>query len=129
MMAVVRRNPIVITGAIAGVAIGGAQLAAGDPPWRAALALVFTIGYGLLVTGLARRSETASVLAGRPVDERWEHLNLEASAWALGATAMVALAAFVVAEATGADWLPYAFICVVIAIAYLGSLVLLRIRG
>ena len=82
----------------------------------------------LVVTIAARRSETVSVLAGRPVDERWQHINVEATAWALGLTAIVVLAAFVAADAMGGDRAPYAFMGAVMAIAYLGSLLLLRLR-
>jgi hypothetical protein len=45
-----------------------------------------------------------SVLAGRPIDERWQHINLEASTWVLGVSAIVVLAAFVAAQASRSDW-------------------------
>jgi hypothetical protein len=109
--------------------MGAAELAGGGGVGRAAISLAIPVGYGLLVTIVARRSETASVLAGRPVDERWEHFNLEASAWSLGITAIVILAAFVVADATHGDWMPYAFMGAVMATAYVASLVVIRLRG
>src|SRR3989304_4871673 len=67
----------------------------GGPIWRAAISTAIPIGYALLVTLLARHSETASVLAGRPVDERWELMNQEAAAGGLGLSAIVILAAFI----------------------------------
>ena len=123
------RSPVLAVGLLIGAAFGVAGSLGGAPIWRAGLSAAIPVGYAILVTLLARRSDTARVLMGRPVDERWEHFNLEASAWALGLTAFVGLAAFVFAEATGRDWAPYAFMCAVMAIGYVGGLTVLRLRG
>lgn len=128
-MTTLRRSPVLVVGIVIGLVFGAAALAGGGPWWRAALATAIPIGYAVLVTLVARRSETASVLAGRPVDERWEQMNLEASTWALGVTAIVALGAFVVADATRGDWMPWALICAVMAASYAGSLAVIRLRG
>jgi len=128
MTTAMRRSPVLAVGIVIGLVMGTAALMGGGEAWRAALTTVIPIGYAALVTILARRSESASVLAGRPVDERWEHINLEASAWALGASAVVVLAAFVVVQAQGGDWLPYALIGLAMAVSYVGSLVLVRLR-
>ncbi|MBA3877889.1 MAG: hypothetical protein C0498_13380 [Anaerolinea sp.] len=122
------RSPVLAVGIVIGLVFGAAGLIGDDPPWRVALSTAIPIAYALLVTLVGRRSETVSVLAGRPVDERWELINLEASAWALGVTAIVVLAAVIVADATGGDWLPYAFMGAVMAVAYAGSLAVLRLR-
>lgn len=127
-MTIVRRNPVLVVGICIGVVMGGAEVIGGASAWQAVVTAVFPIGYAVLVTIAARRSETVSVLAGRPVDERWQHINVEATAWALGLTAIVVLAAFVAADAMGGDRAPYAFMGAVMAIAYLGSLLLLRLR-
>ena len=124
----VARSPVLVTGVVIGAGLGLARLAGGGSPAEALLALAITAGYALLVTLLARGSETAGVLAGRPVDERWEHINLEACAWALGITALAVVGAFAVAEATGGDWQPYALMAVTIAVAYVGSLLIVRFR-
>jgi hypothetical protein len=123
------RSPVVIVGVLIGVVIGGAELISGGATWRVLLSGAIPIAYALVVTLVGRRSETVSVLAGRPVDERWQHMNLEASTLAFGLTAIVALAAFVVAQTTHGDWGPYAFLCAVMALAYAGSLAVLRLRG
>ena len=124
----IARSPVLVTGIVIGAGLGLAQLAGGGSPWGALLALVIPVGYALLVTLMGRRSDTAGALAGRPVDERWEHINLEACAWALGVTALVVVVAFAVAEATGGDWQPYALVAVTMAVAYVGSLVIVRAR-
>ncbi len=123
------RSPVVAVGIVVGAILGGAEIAGGGTVWRVATSALIPIGWALAVTILGRRNGTMSVLAGRPVDERYAHMNLEASAWALGITAFAALGAFVVADATRGDWAPYAFICAVMAAAYVGSLVVIRLRG
>jgi hypothetical protein len=128
-MSAMRHSPVLGVGILIGLAFGAAGLLGGDPPWRAAISAMIPIAYALVVTVVGTRSETASVLAGRPVDERWEHMNLEASAWALGASAIVVLGAFIVVEATHGDWAPYAFVAAVMAAAYAGSLAVIRVRS
>jgi len=124
-----RRSPVLAVGLLIGVAFGAAGVLGGDQPWRVALSTAIPIAYAVVVTVVGRRSETVSVLAGSPADERWAQMNLEASAWALGASAIVVLGAFIVAEATHGDWAPYAFVAAVMAIAYAGSLALIRARS
>jgi hypothetical protein len=125
----IRRSPVLFVGIVVGLVIGAAELAGGGPIWRAAVSTAIPIAYAVLVTLLSRRSEAAGVLAGRPVDERWELMNQEAAALALGLSAIVVLAAFIVADATGGDWLPYAFVGAVMAATYVGSLAVITLRG
>jgi len=56
--------------------LGPARLAGGSSPAEALLALVITAGYAFVITLLSVQSETVGALAGRLVDERWEHINL-----------------------------------------------------
>jgi len=123
-----REHPVLAVGIVIGLGLGVAEVLARGAAWQVAIAAGFPIAYAAIVTLVAPRSEAASLLAGRPVDERAEHINLEASAWALGLTAVVVLAAFAVAEASGNDWGPYAFIATVMALAYVGSLLVVRLR-
>ena len=127
-MTILRRAPVLAFGTLIAIAFGAAELAGGASPVRAGVSVAIILGWSILVTVLSRRSETMSALAGRPVDERWEHIGIEASAYAMAVSAVVVLGAFVVADATGGDWQPYAFIAVVIAVSYLGSLFILRAR-
>jgi len=128
MTTIIARYPALLVGVVIGPLMAAASLAGGGSPAEAAAALVIVVGYGIVVTALGHRSETASALAGRPVDERWEHINLEACAYALGISGIVVLAAFLVAEITGGTWQPYAGVAAVMAVSYLGSLVLVRAR-
>jgi hypothetical protein len=102
--------------------VGGGSLGA------AALGALIPIAYGVAVTLLARRSDVSSVLAGRPVDERWEHIGLEATALTLGISAFVVLGAVVLELASGGDAQPYALLGAAMAVAYVASLVVLRLR-
>ena len=129
MTTTIRRSPVLFVGIVVGLVIGAAELAGGGTVGPAAVSTAIPIAYAVLVTLLARRSEAASVLAGRPVDERWELMNQEAAAWALGLSAIVIIAAFIVADATGGDWLPYAFVGAVMGASYIGSLAVITLRG
>lgn len=124
----IARSPVLVVGLIIGLVFGASEVAVGGSPIRILLGGGIPIAYAALVSIVARRSETASVLAGRPVDERWMQMNLTASTWALGVSAIVVLAAFVIVQATGGDYLPYAFVAAVMALSYFGALVLLRLR-
>ncbi len=113
------------------VAIGVAYLLAG---WAGG-DLVFGL-FGLaLMTGLAvvlllirRRSETVKGLLDRR-DERINTIDLRATAFA-GVTVIVAvIIAFVVEIATGGDGSQYAWLGAVGGVAYIGALIVLRIRG
>ena len=127
-MKIMRSAPVLVTGTLIAAAFGIAELAGGGSAFRAGVSVAIILAWSILVTVLGRRSETMSVLAGRPVDERWEHINVEACAYALAASAIVVLAAFVIADASGGDWQPYGFMGVVMAVSYLGSLLVLRAR-
>jgi hypothetical protein len=128
MTTALSRSPVLAGAIPIGVAVAIANLVGGGSIASAAVSLAIVWGWGLGVTVLGRRSETISVLAGRPVDERWEHINLEACAWALGVSSVVILAAFVVTEATSGGWQPYAFMASVMAVSYTGSLIVVRLR-
>ena len=127
-MTTIVRSPVLVVGVVIGLVFGAAGLAGGGAAWSALVAAVIPLAYGLLVTLVGRRSDTASVLAGRPVDERSEHLNEEASTWAFGITAVVVLGAFVVTNAGRGDWAPYAAIAAVMGLAYIASLLVLQAR-
>lgn len=129
MTTAIRRSPVLVVGVVVGLVIGVAEFAGGGTVGWAAVSTAIPIAYAVVVTLLARRSEAAGVLAGRPVDERWELMNQEAAAWALGLSAIAIIGAFVVADATGGDWLPYAFIGAVMAATYIGSLAVITLRG
>jgi hypothetical protein len=126
---ILRESPVLVTGAILGLILAAGDLISGASAAHAAIALAIVLGWGLLVTVVGRRSETFSVLAGRPVDERWEHINLEATAIALGASALVVLFLVVATEVMHGDPLPYVLVGTLIGASYLAAVAWLRLRG
>jgi uncharacterized membrane protein len=123
------RHPALAAGIVIGPVMALASLLGGGSPIGAMVSLAIVLGYAVVVTLLGRRGDTFAILAGRPEDERAMHLNEVASTWAFGITAVVALGGVVVGQATGGPWGPFALIAVVMAIAYAGSLVVLRFRS
>jgi len=127
-MPTIIRSPVFVVGVIVGLALGAAELVGSGDPRRAIVSSGIPIVYGVVVTLVARRSDSLSVLAGRPIDERAAHFNEEASTWAFGLTAIVVVAAVAWEIAMRGDWAPYAVVAVVMAAAYLGSLFVLQAR-
>jgi hypothetical protein len=119
---------LILVGAAIGGIMGAADLAVNGSAGRALIDFAIVVGYTLILTLLQNRSETASVLAGRPVDERWASINLHALAAAGLVGAFVALGAFVVAEATGRDWSGLAIVAGAIGLAYIGGVIWYRWR-
>jgi hypothetical protein len=120
-----------LTTPLVSVAIGLAYLLAG---WAGG-DLEFGL-FGLaLMTGLAvvlllvrRRSETVKGLLDRR-DERINTIDLRATAFA-GITVIVAVViAFVVEIATGGDGSQYAWLGAIGGVAYIGAVIVQRIRG
>ena len=127
-MTTVVRSPVFVVGVIVGLALGTAELLGSGEGWRAIVSGGIPIVYAAVVTIVGRRSDSVSVLAGRPIDERAAHVNEEASTWAFGLTAIVVVAAVAWQVAVRGDWAPYAAVAVVMAVAYLGSLFVLQAR-
>jgi hypothetical protein len=117
---------------LVGVAIGGALGVAdllGSGSWGRALADVAIVaGYTSVLTVFRTRSETASALAGIPVDERWQAINLHALAAAGMVAAFVAMGGFAVAVATGHDWFGFAIVAGTVGISYIGGVIWYRFR-
>jgi uncharacterized membrane protein len=127
-MTTVVRSPVFVVGVVAGLAFGAAELLGSGEAWRVIVAAGIPIVYTAVVAIVGRRRDTLSVLAGRPIDERAEHVSQEASAWAFGLTAIVVVAAVAWQIAIRGEWTPYAAIAVSMAVAYLGSLFVLQAR-
>ena len=127
-MRTIVRSPVFVVGVLVGLALGAAELVGSGEVWRAIVSGGIPIVYAVVITIVGRRSDSLSVLAGRPIDERATHVNEEASTWAFGLTAIVVVAAVAWQVAIRADWAPYAAVAVVMAVAYLGSLFVLQAR-
>ena len=122
------RSPVVVVGAIVGLALGVAELVGSGVAWRAIVSAGIPLVYAAVVTVVGRRNDSVSVLAGRPIDERAMHVSEEASTWAFGLTAIAVVAAVAWQLAIRGDWAPYAAVAIIMAVAYLGSLFVLQAR-
>ena len=76
-----------------------------------------------------RRSETLAGLGGPTRDERWEKIDLEATALAGLVVALVIIGAFLVEVAQGQDGSPYSALGAVGGLAYVLAVVFLRSRS
>jgi hypothetical protein len=119
---------LVLVGLIIGGILGLADYAASGSVVRAIIDVAIVTGYSSIVAIFRSRSETASVLAGSPVDERWQVINMHALAAAGLVGAVVALGGFVLAQASGHDWSGFAIVAVAIGISYLGGVFWYRSR-
>jgi hypothetical protein len=127
-MTTVVRSPVFVVGLIVGLALGLAELVGSGEPWRALLSGGIPIAYAAIIAIVGRGSDALSALAGRPIDERAAHVSEKASTWAFGMTAIVVVAAVAWQIAIRGDWLPFAAVASVMAVAYLGSLFVLQAR-
>jgi hypothetical protein len=99
-------------------------------PSPASIAIVAVVGgYSLALVRLRTRSETASLLTGAPVDERWELINQRALAAVAEVMAAVLVSAYIVAMAVGIDPVPYFWTTTVLGLAYLFAIAWFRWRS
>jgi Na+/H+ antiporter NhaD/arsenite permease-like protein len=92
------------------------------------VAFAVVAAYALALVALQSRSETASLLSGLPVDERWESINGRALSLAAQVIALMILIAFLASQFSGGDAMPYAWLGAVFATAYLGGILWYRWR-
>jgi len=117
-----------VVGFVIGILMAAAELGRNAAPWQAALAFAIVAVYALGLRLLQSKSETASLLSGLPVDERWESINNRALALAAQVIAVILLAAFLVTQFGGGDAMPYAATLAVFSIAYIGGIAWYRWR-
>ena len=86
-----------------------------------AVGLIFLIG--------GRRSETLAGLGGPGRDERWEMIDLRATAFAGGVVIFAVIAGFLIEVARGGDASPYALIGALGGVAYVLAIAVLRARS
>lgn len=123
------RFVVPIVALVLGALIALSELAQNASPSSAALSFAIAGVYALAIFIFQTRSETASLLSGLPVDERWESINQRALVSAAQVIAAVTVGAFIVAEFRGGDAMPYAGMAAVFGITYLGSILWFRWRS
>jgi hypothetical protein len=121
------RTPLVGFGVA--VILAAVELAQGAPLPAAIAILAIVGGYSLVLARLRTRSDTASLLTGAPVDERWELINQRALAAVAEVMAVVLVGAYIVSMAAGVDPLPYFWTTTVLGFAYLAAIAWFRWRS
>jgi hypothetical protein len=114
---------------VLGILIALALLGSGASAAEAAVGFAIVAGYALIVRLIQSRSDVASLLSGRPTDERWESINLRALSLSAQVIAVAIVGAFLVARFGGADATPYLWLAAVFAATYLGGIVWYRQRS
>lgn len=90
------------------------------------LAIMTAFGVAVLLGG---RSETVRGLRGDGRDERFEMLDLRATAFAGTVLILAVIVAFIVEVSRGHSGEPYTWLGAIAGLAYIGSVVALRVRG
>ena len=124
----VSRWVVPVVGFVIGLLVAAAMLGGKATPLDAAIGFAIVAAYALGLRFLQTRSETASLLSGLPVDERWEAINASALSLAAQTLAVILLVAFLVTQFRGGDAMPYALLGAAFAMAYFGGIVWYRWR-
>lgn len=111
-----------------GLVVAAAELGRQATLLEALVAFAVLAAYALGLVALQSRSETASLLSGLPVDERWESINGRALSLAAQVIALMILITFLASQFSGGDAMPYAWLGAVFATAYLGGVLWYRWR-
>jgi len=115
------------TALVIGVAYFWASWAGGHPRtgvFMLSVMVVTAVGSVLF----ARRSETVKGLMDHR-DERLATIDVTATAGAGMAVILTIIVAFIVDLARGGDGMPYAWLGAIGAVAYVGAVIVLRVRG
>jgi hypothetical protein len=110
-----------------GLLMLGAFWIGGDPGQGAgALGVMVVLGAVFL---FGRRSETLQGLGGPGRDERWEKIDIHATALTGLVLISVVIGAFLVDVASGGDGNPYGLLGAVAGVTYIVAVAVLRARG
>jgi uncharacterized membrane protein len=121
------RTPVV--GVAIALVVAGIQYKSTGSAAEAIAVLAIVGGYALGLVALRSRSETAGVLSGVVVDERYELIHQRALAFSAQVMAVVLVGAFVAMEVIGNDAAPYAWPAGVLGASYLAAMFWYRWRS
>jgi hypothetical protein len=117
-----------VLGLVLGTLLIGLEVKQGAPIARAAGGMAILVAVIGAVWVFQTRSETASALAGKPVDERWDLINERATALATVVGLFAAIGGFVVLEVLGRDNWQFAAMALVLSGGYLVGMAWYRWR-
>jgi hypothetical protein len=116
-------------GILLGLAMAAVEMGRSGNPAQAAVAFAFVAGYALILRAFQSRSDMASVLSGRPTDERWSSINVRALSVAAQVLAVVIVVGFLATQIAGGETDTYARLGAIFAVAYIGGLLWYRSRS
>jgi drug/metabolite transporter (DMT)-like permease len=112
---------------VLGGVVFGAQAIAGHPgSGLVSLGIMAAVGAVFLFGG---RSETIRGLRGDGRDERFQRIDIHATAFAGTVVVVAVIVGFVVELARGHNGNPYSWLGAVAGLAYLAAVITMRIRG
>lgn len=123
-----RRWSVVLFGVVLGGLLSGVFVVRGDVVMAIA-APVILIGYGLAVTLLARRSETAALLSDQRADERRVLIQLKANALSFNVLCVVVVGGFIVQVVRGQGSGPFMWLGALAGAVYIASTAYFSRRG
>ncbi len=101
----------------------------GGNPGDGAISAAALLVLGAVFYFGARRSETLAGLGGPGRDERWQHIDVHATALTGGVLILVIIGAWLVEIAKGHDGNPYGLLGAVGGLTYIVAVVILRRRS
>ena len=114
--------------ALLAAVIFAAFVIGGNPGDGAISAAVLLVLGGVFYFG-ARRSETLAGLGGPGRDERWQHIDVHATALTGGVLVLVIIGAWLVEIAKGHDGNPYGLLGAIGGLTYIAAVLFLRRRS
>ena len=111
----------------AGLILFGAQ-AVGGHPGSGAVSLGIMAAFGAVIL-LGGRSETIRGLRGDGRDERFQRIDIHATAFAGTVVIVAIIVGFAVELAKGHDGNPFTWLGALGGLAYLAAIVIMRLRG
>jgi hypothetical protein len=114
---------VAMAAVLVGVSVAHDQVA--DAIWFG----VVLVGYAVLLFTLSGRSEAVALLASRDMDERRRRIDEFAGATTARLMALVLVGGFVVQIVRGADASPWAQLCGVFGLTYIGAILWARRRS
>jgi hypothetical protein len=112
---------------LAGAILFGAQ-AIGGHPGSGAVSFGLLAAFGAVIL-FGGRSETIRGLRGDGRDERFQRMDVNATAFAGTVVILAIIVAFIVSLAEGHNGNPYTWLAAVAGIAYITAIVALRLRS
>ena len=123
-----RRWSVVVCAVVLGGLLSGVLAVRGDVVMAIA-APVILIGYGVTVTLLARRSETAALLSDQRADERRVLIQLRAGALSFTVLCVVLVGGFIVQVVRGQESGPFMWLGAVAGAVFIASTAYFSRRG